>query len=153
MSAHRNKHRPARERDDTIELNREGGGPFYPPGGPPLSRIPRLKVIVAGVRRRPVARDQHPLELLTDLHARASLPLEPSSWRHEQQDRPNPCGLGCWRSNSCIAHCRAGSTSLGSSRPIAFTSSGRSVLAPDIFSLNTLAQPAALSSASWAAKF
>jgi len=40
------------------------------------------------------------------------------------------------------------STSPGSSRPIAFTSSGRSVLAPDIFSLNTLAQPAAISSAS-----
>src|SRR5712691_2177152 len=34
------------------------------------------------------------------------------------------------------------STSPGSSRPIAFTSSGRSVLAPDTFSLNTLAQPA-----------
>jgi hypothetical protein len=30
------------------------------------------------------------------------------------------------------------STSPGSSRPIAFTSSGRSVFAPDIFSLNTL---------------
>jgi hypothetical protein len=40
MSAHRNKHRPARERDDTIELNREGGGPFYPPGGLPLAESP-----------------------------------------------------------------------------------------------------------------
>jgi ubiquinone/menaquinone biosynthesis C-methylase UbiE len=41
------------------------------------------------------------------------------------------------------------SMSPGSSRPIPFTSSGWSVLAPDIFSLDTLAQPAAMGSASW----
>jgi hypothetical protein len=41
----------------------------------------------------------------------------------------------------------------GSSRPNRLHQlAGLSVLAPDIF-LNTLAQPAALSSASWAAKF
>ena len=44
------------------------------------------------------------------------------------------------------------STSPGSSRPITLASSGRSVLAPETFSLNTLAQPAAISSASCAAR-
>src|SRR5262249_33833140 len=43
-------------------------------------------------------------------------------------------------------------TSPGSSRRMIFASSGRSVLAPEIFSLNTLAQPAAISSLSCASK-